>query len=315
MWGPLLFLGFLWLIFGKKSGGGAGIVPAKVNLSPVPGAGPKPGPAHPGALPEPLPPAPKPVPKPIPLPIPNPLAPGNSLTISGDCKSVSVGGTWWENVAKPDAAALIANGVGLPIYTAAQADRSIDAAVRTIVAKSAGVACVNDAPWLDRYVKIHALPKPIAGETREEYSGRLQAWDSVWDATISGWAASHPALFGLFKEVGALVYQGWAIARQVNPGYEGFPNPQLLPPGLNAGEEQAILLLGYDHHDLVLEVFQSDFNLVQNFRTNLGWTINGMDIDVDNEIGPQTRYALKEALQMDAAFGGWPAVLEAAKIG
>lgn len=297
--GALAFI-LLFLLLLLRKNGGAGLTPPKVDLSPAPGAGEGKGPL---------------VPQPVPIPKPtfDPDVKDDELRITADCKSVDVGATWWDNVAKPDVVALVENGVGLPVYTETQADLSIDAAVRTIVAKSAGVQCVQNAPWLDRWVKQHPVPRPKAGETREQYNLRLEAWDDTWDATISAWASAHPQLFDLFKKVGALVYQAWAISRGVNPGYYGTAGQ--LPKGVSSAEAKALLELGYDHGPIVVEVFQADYNLVKNYQSNFGWSQQQLDIEVDNVVGPQTRAALKDALSLDAAFGGWPAVLEAARNG
>jgi len=302
------------LILAGRGKGGGGLVPDKTDLPtplPVP---PSPTDESPGPIvAKPLPLPPKPKPSVFAKPKGNaPAGGGNSLQISNDCKTVMVGDTWWDNRALPRAAELVQQGIGVNPYTAAQATRSLDAAVRTIVAESAGIACIDGAPWLDRWVLANPLPMMSADDTRETYLAKLKGWDSLWDQTISTWAGAHPQMFDLFKQVGALVLVGYANALQVNPLAVGADGPPVPSQKANAVEYSALRELGYPVAPLAVKAFQIDYNTVQNFRTAGGWFANGLEVDEDDVVGPQTRAALAEALMLDQAMAGWPLVVETA---
>lgn len=285
----------LLLFMGKGSNGKR---KADTLALPKPPPGPKPKPAKPAK-----PAAPG---EPVPADLPSP-----GLTISADCKQVTEAPGWLENVARPRAALFVAQGLGLPRYTPAQADRSLDAVVRTIVAEAAGVACVDDAPWLDRYIKSHPIPIPQAGETTLQYFARLDAWDDAWDAQISAWAGSHPQLFKLFQRVGAVTMILWSQGQGIDLGRT--PVSGQGPKGLTATDATQLLRLGYDIDPFVVERFQGDYNTVRDHQTDFGWTTNGLDILVDNIPGPQTRYALGQALAMAPHQNQWLTIRAAAE--
>lgn len=311
-----LALAVLIILILAGRGKGGGLVPDKtdVPVPPIPPPPVKPGQGAIAGPPLPLPPEPKPqvFAKPKTTGGVAPAGGGNSLQISADCKTVTVGDTWWENRALPRAAELVGAGIGVNPYTAAQADRSLDAAVRTIVAESAGVACIDGAPWLDRWVKANPLPLMEPNDTREIYLAKLKAWDGLWDAKISAWAGSHPAMYELFKAVGKLVLVGYANALQVNPLAVGADGPAVPSQKANDVERAALRELGYPISPLAFKAFQIDYNMVQNFRTAGGWDANGLAIDEDDVVGPQTRDALAEALMLDQAMAGWPLIVETA---
>jgi hypothetical protein len=237
-----------------------------------------------------------------------PTAGAAALQISNDCKTVVIGPQWWADVAQPRAAQLVAQGVGVNPYTSSNAERSLDAAVRTIVAESTGVACINDAPWLDRYIKTHPIPVASADDTREMYLFQLKQWDDIWNSVISGWAAAHPAVFDLFKKVGSLVLVTWANGANVNPLTVGAPGTLPAKSKATPADKLALQELGYSIVPGIVETFQFDYNLVQNYRTDFGWANAGLQIKEDDVVGSETREALQEALMLDAGLGGWPLI-------
>lgn len=270
--------------------------------------------AAPGFDPVPIPP-PKPPAKPADLApsepggggggpmVPKPAVPaGGGLQISSDCKTVIEAPTWWQSGAEELAQQLVSDGFGLPVYTAANASRSIDAVIRTIVAKTAGSACIDAAPWLDRYVKNNPIPALSEGQTREGYLLELAAWDQAWDLKISQWAAAHPQAFNLFRKIGNAVTYMWADqyvpAVGTGPGQPGNPPPSGQGGNATASEVNQLKALGYDITPQAAELFQQDYNLLRNYQTNYQWRNFGLEIDTDGVVGPQTRTALSEALSM-----------------
>ena len=239
------------------------------------------------------------------------LAPAGGLSISPDCKSVAVTSAWFTDKAAPRLAEFVAMGGARPLYTEANTNQSLDGAIRTVVAESAGVACINDAPWLDRYVKAHPLPKPIAGESLAEFRARLKTWDNAWDSLISSWAASHPQLFGLFKQLGAIAYNGYATGQGID--LDRVPDTIESIKNATAADVATFKTLGYDIYGFTVEQFQGDYNQLKNFQTDFGWTTFGFDLDVDNKIGPFTRAAMQDALGMAGNPNGWRVLVASAQ--
>lgn len=235
-------------------------------------------------------------------PVVVPIPAGGGLSISSDCKTVLESPGWWQSGPEELAAQLVSDGFGLPIYTEAQAARSIDAVIRTIVAKTAGSACIDSAPWLDRWVQANPMPKIGPGQTREAYLQELDMWDDGWDVTISQWAGAHPQAFDLFRKIGNAVAAMWAgqYAPDIGtgPGEPGDPPPSGQGGKASPTEVAALRTLGYDITPDAAEHFQQDYNLLRNYQTGYGWRDFGLEIDTDGVVGPQTRTALTEALNM-----------------
>lgn len=295
-------IGLLILLALAKKGGGGGIVPPvepdptvkppKVLVGVNTGGGVGPG-------------APK---------LPKPALPemfGNTLTVSDDCKTVTVGNTWWEKTAMPAIISLVDSGHGLPIYTAEDAARSVDALVRTVVHDDAA-ACIDNAPWLDRYIKTHPIPQPELLDMPGEHLARMVAWDNAWDAEMSAWAGTHAQAFDLFRQIGQTAVKLWLNNMGVT-GTQGEDGEA--SPGLNAGEEQALRNLGYNLDPLVVELFQADWNNVNLYRFGVSWFESEADIAIDNKIGPDTRGALKAATTMQTVNGPWRGLVAAAEGG
>lgn len=270
-------------------------------------------------------------PDPIPPPSPDGLAPkppagldpapkpGNDgLVISNNCKTVTVGATWILDVAVPRLKELAEAGIGLPVYTVEQASRSLDAAVRTTIAETAGVACIDTVPWLDRYVKTHPLPMPQEGQTLEQYRTALKAWDAAWESTLKAWVQAHPQLS---QKVLAPLYNlaglAYVSANNIDleygsPGPVGWSGPDW---GVTPADAEKLQALGYDLNPEVTLDFQAQYNIVRDYQTNGGWTTFGMALDDDNKMGWRTRQALADALAMTAPARSWPAIVHAALTG
>lgn len=241
-------------------------------------------------------------------PAPPPVAP--KLTLSADCKTVTEAPGWWDLSGLPLAQDLVDSGNGLPYYSPADAGRSVDAVIRTIVANLAGTACIDSAPWLDRYVGQHPLPKPQPNQTRADYRAALTAWDAQWDATFSAWAQAHSQAFNLFRKIGVAVVALWAqrvgVALGAGPGQPGNePPPSGQGGNATAGEQSKLRQLGYDIYPMAAEDFQVDYNLVRNNLTGGLWGAVGFGIATDGVVGPQTRAALDEALLIGGNADGW----------
>lgn len=297
----LLVLFVLFALGGKKGNGGGG-KGAVGGFDPLP-------------LPD-----PDPKPKPAILGTPDPIDPGGGggeglplpgeLQISDDCMVVTESPGWWTGGAEALAAQLVADGFGLPVYTAANASRSVDAVIRTVVAKTAGTGCIDAAPWLDRYVKENPIPALSEGQTREGYLFELAAWDDAWDLKISQWSAAHPQAFNLFRKIGNAVTYMWAGQYAQAPagdprggvgdgtGDPGAPPPSGQGGNASAAEVNQLRALGYDISPEAAELFQQDYNLLRNYQTLYQWRNFGLEIDTDGVVGPQTRTALLEALSM-----------------
>lgn len=246
--------------------------------------------------------------------LPKPALPeslGNTLSVSDDCTDVIVGNTWWEKTAYPAIVSLVDSGHGLPIYTAEDAARSVDALVRTVVHDGAA-DCIDAAPWLDRYIKANPIPLPKLTDMPGEHLARMVAWDNAWDAQMSAWAGSHQAAFNLFRQIGQTAVKLWLG----NMGVTGTAGADgTASPGLTAAEKSALQNLGYNLDPLVVELFQADWNNVNLYRFGVSWFEAGADIAVDNKIGPQTRGALKGATAMQSVNGPWRGLVAAAEGG
>lgn len=234
------------------------------------------------------------------------MAPGSggpkAIEVASDC-SVALLNQDWRALISPTVDAALAAGAGLPIFSLDTADRSVDSVIRTIVTKNGGAACVDSAPWLDRHAKANNPPEPVEGETALAYFERLAAWDKQWDDKMRAWASSHPQAFNAFREIGHFIVGRWRQDKGIGTvgaaGNTGQANwVKSLPPAQRAADIAMLRRLGYSLDPIIVEVFQIDFNLVMNFRTNLGWTVFGLTLDDDNIVGPRTREALAEALSM-----------------
>ena len=276
----------------------------------------KPKPKEPIDPNKPADPLPDPVPKPADLPAdPGDTPPGaNELAITPDCKDAVVGKGWMVAVAIPRLNDLAQAGIGLPVYTELQADRSLDAAVRTVLSESAGgAACIDQIPWLDRYVKQNPVPMPAEDETILEYFNRLQMWDDAWDLKLKQWVQGHPKLaakvLGPLYTAGALSFVG-ANNIDINFGQNGP-----LTGGMTSADGDKLRGLGYDMFPGVVETFQIQYNMVRDYQMNGGWTQMGWRIDEDDDMGPATRHAMAEAAAMTGPNRSWPAIVFSALTG
>lgn len=300
---PVALIVMLLLL--AMGGGGNGAQKPKPKPSGLPNP-PKPKPKEPVIA--------KPVPLPDPEPKPKDIAPdggtvdGNALSITADCKDATVGKSWMVSVAIPRLNDLAAAGIGLPVYTELQADRSLDAAVRTVLSESTGgAACIDAIPWLDRYVKQNPVPMPAEDETIIEYINRLQIWDDAWDLKLKQWVQGHPQLaakvLGPLYTAGALSFVGTNNI-DINYGQDGP-----LSPGMTSADGDALRALGYDMFPGVVETFQVQYNMVRDYQTNGMWTVVGWGIGEDDDMGPATRHAMAEAQGMTGPNRSWPAIV------
>lgn len=270
-----------------------------------------------GKRPTTTPPSPVPVPPTIPtptpttptptvpphVPSPTPTTTGEtSLEVSPDCKKVIEGPRWMTDVAQPRIRDAVAQGLGRPVYGGNDLKRGLDALIRTLVASSAGVACVQNSPWLDRYYRASPPLPPQPDETRAEYIERLRKWDAIWERTVRQWSRDFPELFRLYKRIGQAVVRQWT--GQAGSGERRGDPSGTPPPKVSRDVVRALNQLGYDSEPDMVRAFQSDYNKVMNYRTGLEWTVAGRDIKMDNLMGPQTREALVEAKKMSQPYGG-----------
>lgn len=306
-----IFLGILWLLGRGR------------DAPPVPGGTPIP---RPGTASVPGMPSGPPIPIPIPVPAPKPKLqpvpakpadiPVSPIQISGDC-SQAVLAPGWELAISPTVEDAISSGAGLPVYAVQDAARSVDAVIRTVVARHGASGCIDKAPWLDRYAKTNPPPRPQSGESADDFRARQKMWDAQWDGLISAFAKGSPKAFGAFRQIGEYVVGRWMAQRGIGPsvmGGAGADMPKSIPKSDTTLDAQKLRVLGYTPSKIAPEEFQADYNLVQNYLTNFGWVQSGLSLDVDNKLGPKTRAALDDALSKSGANAArWGLIVDSAR--
>jgi hypothetical protein len=239
---------------------------------------------------------------------------GSGLAFGPDCSSVTVGPAFW-SAAQAQASQLVAQGYGLPVFPLSLAGRSVDAVIRTIVATHAGTACIDSAPWLDRYAAGNPPPTWGPHMTLAQYQAASLAWDDAWEAKISTWAAAHPAAFKFFRDLGREIVARWAAANGLQQALQA---PQAgaagtLPPMATSADGAALRALGYDLDATAGERFQSDWNTFGIYLYGPEWAASKGYLEVDGKVGPLTRQGLAVALTVQQARGPWPFVVGVAR--
>lgn len=97
------------------------------------------------------------------------------------------------------------------------------------------------------------------------------------------------------------------------PLAEPPPAPPYHKPEPTLQDKAALSKLGYVQSPTWIYDFQGDFNAVKDMQTAGAWTGAGLAINVDGQVGSQTRGALTTALDMQNRFGQWLTIVKKAR--
>lgn len=232
-----------------------------------------------------------------------------ALTLSDDCKLVTVGSNWMANIAFPSIQQQVQQlGRGLSLYPAPLRDRSVDATVRQVL--SPYNPCVADVLWRDVYMANNPFPyiEPIYNSTVARQ--KIGEWEQARSIAWTAWAGQHMQLatvVGALRDLTRQMYfANLGVDLQHVPVDEGTYQAAVF----TQSDKNRLMSLGYDLDENVVEAFQNHYNLAKNFQTQGQWEAAQLNLVESNIIDDETRDALVDAQSMQSFYGAWMGLVE-----